>query len=247
MRISEVADRSGVSTSTLRYYERRGMLSPRRASNGYRIFDTDVLEKLRFIEAAKQLNLPLEQIASLVQVWETDACRSVKAQLRPLIEQQLEVIASSAEELHQMGESLAGALVHLSELPDRGERCSPDCAFLSTTPKAPAPVVACALGAGQVDRVATWNRVLAGAPRHSVSGGVRLDLPVESLSEVAELARAEQECCPFFDFDFRLRGPHFTLTITAPPEGQSMLADITETSTRADSQVPAVKAGRCGC
>lgn len=246
MRISEVAERSGVSTSTLRYYEGRGMLSPRRASNGYRIFDSDVLEKLRFIEAAKQLNLPLEQIASLVQVWETDACKSVKARLRPLIEQQLEVIASSVEELHAMQESLAASLTHLSELPDRSERCSPDCAFLSTTPT-PAPAVACALGDGQVDRIATWNQVLAGAPRHAVPGGARLDLPVESLAEVAELARAEQECCPFFEFDLTLRGSRFTLTITAPPEGQPMLADITETSTRADTRAAVANRGRCGC
>lgn len=83
MRISEVAARSGVPASTLRYYEDLGLLNPKRASNGYRAFDPDVLERLRFINAAKRLNLPLEQIVPLVRIWQSDPCASVKARLRP--------------------------------------------------------------------------------------------------------------------------------------------------------------------
>ncbi|WP_368406940.1 MerR family transcriptional regulator [Actinomadura sp. NAK00032] len=39
MRIGELAERAGVSTRTLRYYEQQGLLRARRASNGYRQYE----------------------------------------------------------------------------------------------------------------------------------------------------------------------------------------------------------------
>ncbi len=227
MRISQVAARSGVPPTTLRYYEDLGLLRPQRAPNGYRLFDDETLERLRFIDAAKQLNLPLEQIASLLSVWESDPCASVKARLRPLLGDQLEQIDAGIGELSEARHALAAAIEHLDELPDRTERCSPDCAFLATAPAPPSPPpVACSLGAGQQDRIAQWHEALADAPLHPVAGGVRIDLPIAALGDVSSLAVAEQECCPFFSFDIALRGLRFTLTITAPPEGMPMLEEL---------------------
>lgn len=39
MRIGELADRTGVSPRSLRYYEQQGLLAPHRAGNGYRAYD----------------------------------------------------------------------------------------------------------------------------------------------------------------------------------------------------------------
>ena len=66
MKISEVAERSGVPASTLRYYERLGMLAARRNPNGYRHFDEDHLERLEFIASAKRLGLELPEIRDLL-------------------------------------------------------------------------------------------------------------------------------------------------------------------------------------
>ncbi|MEV1295415.1 MerR family transcriptional regulator [Pseudonocardia sp. NPDC049635] len=222
MRISEVAARSGVPATTLRYYEDLGLLRPRRASNGYRVFDTDVLERLRFINAAKQLNLPLEQITSLVRAWDSDPCASVKAQLRPLLDTQLERLDTMIEELSQARHVLTAAAQHLDDLPDRPERCSPECAFLATAAPPPPPV-ACSLSPAQPARLTAWHEALTGAPTRRVAGGMRIELPVEALAPITALAVAEQRCCPFFTFDLSLRGPRFTLVITTPPEGMPML------------------------
>ena len=54
---------------------------------------------------------------------------------------------------------LAAAAQHLDELPDRAERCSPECAFLATAPPAQPPV-ACSLGAEQGDRVVNGMKPL---------------------------------------------------------------------------------------
>ncbi len=70
MRISEVAARSGLSTSTLRYYDSIGLIAARREANGYRTYDEAVLEQLSFVDEAKQLDLPLRELDQRLAVLE---------------------------------------------------------------------------------------------------------------------------------------------------------------------------------
>jgi hypothetical protein len=52
-RIAEVADRTGFSTPTLRYYEEIGLLPPaERTAAGYRLYDDRAIDRLRFVRAA---------------------------------------------------------------------------------------------------------------------------------------------------------------------------------------------------
>jgi DNA-binding transcriptional MerR regulator len=81
--ISELAARSGYSPSTLRYYEQVGLLTAAdRSSGGYRLYDQAALARLRFIDRAKQLGLPLEEIRDLVTVWDGGLCAQVQDRLR---------------------------------------------------------------------------------------------------------------------------------------------------------------------
>lgn len=60
---------SGVSSRTIRFYERRGLLpKPRRSTNGYREFDTSVLPRLAFIRSAQAAGLTLVEIASILDL-----------------------------------------------------------------------------------------------------------------------------------------------------------------------------------
>ena len=53
MRISELAERVGVPTSTVRYYERVGLVaSPARTASGYRDYDDDAASRLLFVTRA---------------------------------------------------------------------------------------------------------------------------------------------------------------------------------------------------
>ena len=47
--IGELAKATGVSTDTLRHYERKGLLNSRRARNGYRQYPEDALERVRMV------------------------------------------------------------------------------------------------------------------------------------------------------------------------------------------------------
>ncbi|WP_442813159.1 MerR family transcriptional regulator [Streptomyces sp. NBC_01800] len=69
MRISQLAERSGVPATTLRFYEGAGLLAAGRTASGYRVYGEDAVERLAFIGAAKHLGLPLEEISELLAVW----------------------------------------------------------------------------------------------------------------------------------------------------------------------------------
>ncbi len=62
MAISEVARRSGVAASALRYYEERGLIAAERAGSGHRRFPRSVLRRIAFIVFAQRVGLSLEEI-----------------------------------------------------------------------------------------------------------------------------------------------------------------------------------------
>jgi MerR family transcriptional regulator, copper efflux regulator len=67
--IGELARRAGVNIQTVRYYERRELLDePRRRDSGYRMYDTSVLQRLRFIRRAQELGFTLSEIAELLEL-----------------------------------------------------------------------------------------------------------------------------------------------------------------------------------
>lgn len=223
LRIAEVAQRSGVPASTLRYYDQIGLVPTGRASNGYRAYPEDVLDRLRFIDAARRLDLPLSEIGELLGIWESDACASVKARLRPSLHEHLARVEEAITGLGDLREALWAARAHLDHLPDREERCDPSCAFLLSEP---APSVVCSLGEGQSEQVAAWRMLLADGRVEQMVGGVRCVLPIDRLAAAAGLAATEQACCPFFGFEMTLRGDVFTLTIRSPDHALPLLGEL---------------------
>ncbi|MFB7031600.1 MULTISPECIES: MerR family transcriptional regulator [unclassified Streptomyces] len=128
MRISQLAERSGVPATTLRFYEGAGLLPAERTPAGYRLYGEDALERLAFIGAAKHLGLPLEEIGELLEVWEAGACRDVKADLRPRIAARLAQAETRAAGLAAFTALLHAALEHLDTLPDRASPVIPHAA-----------------------------------------------------------------------------------------------------------------------
>lgn len=130
MRISQLAERTGVPATTLRFYEGAGLLPAGRTPAGYRVYGEDAVDRLAFIGAAKHLGLPLDEIGELLGVWEAGACADVKADLWPRIAARLSESEQRLVELTAFTASLHAALEHLDALPDRAGRCGPECGFL---------------------------------------------------------------------------------------------------------------------
>jgi MerR family redox-sensitive transcriptional activator SoxR len=62
--IGEVAQRSGVAASALRFYEERGLIASERAGSGHRRYPRGVLRRIAFIVFAQRIGLTLDEIGA---------------------------------------------------------------------------------------------------------------------------------------------------------------------------------------
>ena len=77
-----LAKRTGVSTDTLRHYERKGVLSrARRLPNGYRSYDPEAVERVQIVRAALALGFTLDELAQIFAVRRAGGapCKKVRA------------------------------------------------------------------------------------------------------------------------------------------------------------------------
>jgi MerR family transcriptional regulator, redox-sensitive transcriptional activator SoxR len=62
--VSQVAERSGFAASALRFYEREGLIRATRTSGDQRRYERNVLRRLAFIRAARNVGLSLDEVAA---------------------------------------------------------------------------------------------------------------------------------------------------------------------------------------
>lgn len=82
MRTSELAARAAVNPQTLRYYERRGLLSePVRSPGRYRVYPAEAVQRVRFIRRAQELGFTLAEVEVLLHLAEggPDSCEKARA------------------------------------------------------------------------------------------------------------------------------------------------------------------------
>ena len=102
--IGELSKAAGVPTSTVRYYERDGILRPSgRSASNYRLYSREDLERLRFIRAAQATGFTLEGIMDLLR---PAPCGRVQE----LIEERLETVAARMRELRHVQKVLRASL-----------------------------------------------------------------------------------------------------------------------------------------
>jgi len=180
MKISEVVARSGVPASTLRYYERLGLLAPGRSANGYRTFDQGHLERLEFIRAAKLLGLELPEIFRLLMLADTGTCTGVKAALQPLLAERITDAERLLDVLSRQLPRLREAHEEVAACSDSDEHCRSECAFrvLSGT-------------AQDDDRSERWRSLLSRATVVRDGDALRIVLSVDEVNEAVALVRAE--------------------------------------------------------
>ncbi len=74
MLISELAAKTGVSTDTIRFYEKEGILKTdgvARGDNNYRHYTDEAIEKLNFIIRGKKLGFTLKEIKKIIAEWDS--------------------------------------------------------------------------------------------------------------------------------------------------------------------------------
>lgn len=129
--IAEVADRSGFTPATLRYYEDIGLVRPAgRTDAGYRLYDDDSLQRLRFIARAKQLGCSLDEIAELSTAWDGGRCAHVQERLRATVESKVTESQRRIAGLTLLTADLQRAAAGLRADPVNGA-CNDTCGCLS--------------------------------------------------------------------------------------------------------------------
>jgi DNA-binding transcriptional MerR regulator len=114
VRISELASLAGVPTSTVRYYERVGLLAiPDRTASGYRDYGDDAATRLLFIHRARRMGLSCEQVTSLLPVWASTSCGATQKRVTQLIEEKQAEVADRIAELEQFSAQLEDVRVRL--------------------------------------------------------------------------------------------------------------------------------------
>lgn len=110
--IGGLAERSQVSRDTLRFYERRRLLSPpRRTASGYRLYSEEDANRVRFIRRAQAMGLTLQDIQELLRAQTlktTEQCRRVASRLRGRIQ----AVDEKIGELRAFRAELARSLRH---------------------------------------------------------------------------------------------------------------------------------------
>jgi MerR family redox-sensitive transcriptional activator SoxR len=104
MTIGEAAERAGVATSTLRYYERRGLLSADTRRSGQRRYTEATLRRLVFIGMLQDAGLALDEIEGILNA------SSVK-EWKAIARARLTALDAEIEQLQLAREYLAGALL----------------------------------------------------------------------------------------------------------------------------------------
>ena len=108
--IGQAAEAAGVAATTLRYYEREGLVHPTLRSHArYRLYDADAVERLRFIRAAQAVGFALDDTRLLLGLDADDAnyCRS---EVQRLLERRMADVKQKMNDLKRVQAVLGRAL-----------------------------------------------------------------------------------------------------------------------------------------
>ncbi len=115
-RIGELAERAGVTTRTIRYYESLGLLQPAERDGGFRYYTDDALRRLHKIDALKKLGLSLEEIGTAIDLYFEDPTGvTAKRRVLSILEGHLRETEGKISALEQFRDELKENIERLEE------------------------------------------------------------------------------------------------------------------------------------
>lgn len=117
MRIGEVADHTGVSAKTIRYYESIGLLpEPPRTSSGYRDYGPEAVTRVAFVRRAQASGMSLREVGRVLAI--RDAGERPCEHVKDVLARRAREVSARIEELERMQDDLRA-------LERRAERLDP--------------------------------------------------------------------------------------------------------------------------
>jgi DNA-binding transcriptional MerR regulator len=117
LRSAELAGLSGLSTDTLRHYERKGLLHAGRSTNGYREYPLQSADRVRLVQHALSVGFTLDELARLLKIREDGRApcqevRALAASKLETLEAQLRSLSVLRNALRKMLEQWDAKLAH---------------------------------------------------------------------------------------------------------------------------------------
>lgn len=127
MKIGALAQRTGASGPTIRYYEAIGLLpKPDRRAGGQRAYDEADVKRLTFIRRCRDFGFPIEQVRTLAGLLQDRERSCVEA--RDLAQEQLLAVRAKLAELKALEKTIAGFVESCEAVCAGGP--GPDCVIL---------------------------------------------------------------------------------------------------------------------
>ena len=108
MLINELAKKTGISTHTIRFYEKSGLIEGKQdasiTSNNYFHYDEITVEKLEFIKDAKSVGFTIKEIGQIIDAWYNQ--RYTKAQKLEILDEKLISLEQKMKEVKDMKNQL---------------------------------------------------------------------------------------------------------------------------------------------
>ncbi len=106
MKIGQLAELSGMSIDTIRFYEKQGLIpAPERTRSNYRSYPDGTERRLVFIRKARNLGFTLQEIGQLLTL--SEDCHAESRDVRERAEQKLRDMDARIQEMERMRQSLA--------------------------------------------------------------------------------------------------------------------------------------------
>ncbi len=111
--VGEIAKKAGVNLQTVKYYERRRLLLPvHRKDSGYRVYDEESVQRLKFIKQAQELGFSLREIEQLLELRSSSSANKCS-----------KVVKKAEVKLKEVGEKMK----HLSRMEKVLQKLIADC------------------------------------------------------------------------------------------------------------------------
>ena len=126
MKIGELSSQAGLTTHTLRYYEKQGLLTASgRSNSNYRIYTDADLESAKFIKRARNIGFSLENVGTFLSI-RSDKPAHVCAEAKILADQKIQDVETQIAELKRV----VVALHRLSDACCGGNKSAEHCSII---------------------------------------------------------------------------------------------------------------------
>lgn len=104
MLINELSKKTGISSHTIRFYEKSGLIKGKRdetvKSNNYFHYDEETIEKLEFINDAKSVGFTINEIGQMIDAWYNN--KFSKEEKLNILEDKLRALKHKLKEIKEM-------------------------------------------------------------------------------------------------------------------------------------------------